>query len=346
MKNPLQQSRSYKFHFWKDKFWIWALVLPCGLICWAIPFVLLFGLGKISNSPDWFPYFGFLFLGIPAYLIGWIFVYSLMEGIYTKVTLTDDKISIRLPWLIFPILPVTKRIDVTKINRVNLFARYGSRIAVFLYYKNRRGKERHFYLPMFQYDPAYRQEMQALQAKVEGTGRQPSSVAGVSVNESLEKNQRLQAAMSAKHLPPSPVERIIRGSYFLVLVAIFAVSAWISSSIPPGGIVSIEIGFSIAFVLALIGLVGFFPMIGQILIWFFGRAVITWTANFIAHLSTDQVIWSTPDSINDLLARFNLDPVHATYTDFLFWSVLLYSSLISLDCLIGWFRRRNARSFD
>lgn len=140
---------------------MWALCLPIGIICWAIPFIILFGLMNTKNSPQWFPYFGFIFLGIPSYLVGWIFVYSFMEGILTKVTIADNLISIRLPWLIFPIIPVKKSISLDQIHRVDLFAPYGSRTAVFLYYM-KNGKERRFYIPKFKYDPAYMDEIIAL----------------------------------------------------------------------------------------------------------------------------------------------------------------------------------------
>jgi len=166
METPNHSYESYKFNFWKDRFWVWALCLPFGLICWAIPFVLFFGLSKADNAPGWFPLFGFVFLGLPSYLVGWIFVYSLMEGLYTKVTMTDSWVSIRLPWLIFPIIPVVKRIDLERIRRINLFAPYGSRAAVFLYYFE-KNKERHFYLPRFEHNPAYIQIMMALKDRIE-----------------------------------------------------------------------------------------------------------------------------------------------------------------------------------
>lgn len=347
MEGLLNQQRSYKFHFWKDKFWIWLLVLPFGLICWAIPFVLFIGLTNTSNSPDWFPYFGFFLLGIPGYWIGWIFVYSLMEGFYTKVTLTASQISIRLPWLIFPIIPITKRIAIEKVFKVDLFARYGTRTAVFLFYRNQHGRERRFYLPLFMHDPAYGKEMLALRDRIMGLSDQPSEVTQASPDDAMPgKTERMQTGKFTRYLPPSPIERFIRFLYLLVLVGIFAISAWITSTVPPGGITAVEIGFSIAFVASLIGLVGLLPIIGQILIWFFGRAVITWAANLFTHLSTDDISWTTPDAVNVILAQFNLKPIHATFTDFLFWSVLIFSSLISLDRLIGWPRRRMAGSVE
>ena len=168
METPNHSYKTYKFNFWKDHFWVWALFLPFGLISWALPFVVLIGLSNTNNNnaPGWFPIFGFVFLGILAYPLGWIFVYSLMEGIYTKVTIAQNWVSIQLPWVIFPIIPVVKRIDLERIQRINLFAAYGSRTAVFLYYYE-KNKERHFYLPRFNNNPPYLQIMKALKDRIE-----------------------------------------------------------------------------------------------------------------------------------------------------------------------------------
>jgi hypothetical protein len=154
-------KRTYRFHFIKDHFWIWAVLIPFGIICWVLPFIIFWGLGRMSNSPAWFPYFGFVFLGIPCYLIGWIFVYSVMEGIYTRVAFTNQTISIRFPSLVFPLIPVERTLDIYKIQRVDMFARYGTRIAVFLFY-NQEGKERRFYIPRFKHNPAYDEELRLL----------------------------------------------------------------------------------------------------------------------------------------------------------------------------------------
>ena len=161
--NPI---RSYHFDFKKDRVWMWALVLPFGLIAWAVPAVLFYGL-RATNSPTWFaPFMAFIFLGIPFYLVGWIFVYSFMEGVFSKVTSTSQWVTLRTPWLVFPLIMVTKKLVLEKVKRVNLFAPYGSRIAVFLFYLKGK-KERRFYLPKFKHSPEYLEEMTAIQNRVE-----------------------------------------------------------------------------------------------------------------------------------------------------------------------------------
>jgi hypothetical protein len=158
--------RTYKFDFWKNGFWAWIVALPFGLISWAVPFVLLIGLMKADNAPGWFPYFAFFMVGIPGYLVGWIFVYSLMEGIYTKVTIADEWVAARLPWLVFPLIPIEKKINLDQIHRINQFAPYGSRTAINLHYVL-NNRERYFYLPRFKNNPPYIEEIVAIQKRVE-----------------------------------------------------------------------------------------------------------------------------------------------------------------------------------
>lgn len=337
--NTQENPRNYKFNFWKDGFWAWILALPFGLISWAVPFVLLFGLMNAENAPGWFPYFGFILLGIPGYLVGWIFVYSLMEGLYTKVTIADTWVSVRLPWLVFPLIPVVKKITLEQIHRINLFAPYGSRTAVFLYYL-KKNKERYFYLPRFKNNPPYIEEMIDIQKRVESL--YPPAEGGVSMEADplKAKYELLQQKVPRFSGRPIFIQRVIHLLYSFVILGIVGISAWITSSLPPGGLEAIEIGFTIGFIFLWLGLFGMYAVIGQILIWFFGRWVIGAISEFFFHLTPDTIYWDTPESINRILSQFHIQPVHASFTDFLFWSILVFSILISLDNTIGGLRRR------
>ncbi len=159
-------EKSFRFDFWKDKFWIWIILSPLGFVCWVIPFFGLTGMFDFSSSPGWLPYFSFMLLGIPCYLIGWIFIYQVMEWVYTKVMINNERISVRLPWVIFPLIPVMKRLDRSRIEHVDLSAPYGTRTAVFLYYHDRK-KYRHFYLPKFLHSSAYFQEIVKIKQEVD-----------------------------------------------------------------------------------------------------------------------------------------------------------------------------------
>lgn len=159
-------EKSFRFDFWKDKFWIWVILSPLGVVCWAIPFFGLTGVFDFSSSPGWLPYFSFMLLGIPCYLIGWIFIYQVMEWVYTKVMINNERISVRLPWVIFPLIPVMKRLDRSRIEHVDLAVPYGTRTAVFLYYHDRK-KYRYFYLPKFLHSSAYFQEIVKIKQEVD-----------------------------------------------------------------------------------------------------------------------------------------------------------------------------------
>ena len=334
-----EKLRNYKFNFWKDGFWAWILALPFGLISWAVPFVLFFGLLNTDNSPGWFPFFGFIYTGIPAYLVGWIFVYSLMEGITTRVTIADNWVSIRLPWLVFPVIPITKKIDLELIHRINLFAPYGSRLAVYLYfYKNNR--EHHFYLPRFKNNPPYMEEILAIQKRVESVN--PSVEGDMPLDaESLKaKNEPLQQGVQKFSGRPIFIQRVIQLLYGFVFFAIVGISAWITRSVPPGGMEAIVIGFTMGFLFSWFGMLGMVPVIGQILFWFFGRWVIGFISVLFFQLSPDKIYWDTPELVNKLLSQFHIQPIRATFSDFLFWSILVFSIIISLDNGIGWLRRQ------
>jgi len=336
--------KTYKFNFWKDHFWVWALSLPFGLICWAIPFVLFFGLMNTKNSPGWFPIFGFIFLGIPCYLVGWIFVYSLMEGFYTKVTMTDSWVSIRLPWLIFPIIPVVKRIDLERIQRINLFAPYGSRAAVFLYYFE-KNKERHFYLPRFEHNPAYIQIMLALKDRVE-----PSLIPSISSSDSESQGtlSAKEALIKAKRYPsPHPrfIDKALNELIVYSVLALFGIGGWITLSLPASNkIEAFIVGSSLAFVCFLLAVVfcSFLPGIGVIAFWFLGHPIIR---AILWLFQVPDVNWDTPLVMNQFLARWNIPPVHSTLVEFFFWATLIISIEVSISNIVSRIWRRAYKKF-
>ncbi|MCX6037908.1 MAG: hypothetical protein NTW99_08450 [Chloroflexi bacterium] len=338
METPNPSYKFYKFNFWKDRFWMWALSLPFGLICWAIPFVLFIGLSKADNAPGWFPLFGFLFLGIPSYLVGWIFVYSLMEGLYTKVTFADDWVSIRLPWLIFPIIPIVKRIDLERIRRINLFAAYGSRTAVFLYYFE-KNKERHFYLPRFKNNPPYLQMMMALNDRIE-----PPLIPSISSPDSEPQGTPFpnEALIKAKRYPHNGTRFIDKVFYPLIAFSILAMagtSGWITLSLPTSSKTdAFAAGFSLSIVCFWLAFCGFLPGgIGLVAFWFLGHPIIR---AILWLVQVPDVNWETPPVVNQLLGRWNISPIHSTLVEFLFWATLVISIEFLISSIAAWLRRR------
>ena len=346
METPNHSYKSYKFDFWKDRFWMWALCLPFGLISLAIPFVLFFGLSKADNAPGWFPIFGFVFLGIFCYPLGWIFVYSLMEGIYTKVTIAETWVSIRLPWLIFPLIPVVRRIDLARIHRINLFAPYGSRAAVFLYYFKKK-KERHFYLPRFEHNPAYIQIMMALKDRIE-----PPLIPSISSPDSEPQGtlSAKEALIKAKRYPHNGTRFIDKVFYPLIakvlypliafsILAVAGTSGWITLSLPTSSKSdAFAAGFSVSIVCFWLAFCGFLPGgIGLVAFWFLGHPIlraILWL------VQVPDVNWGTPPVVNQLLGRWNISPIHSTLVEFLFWATLVISIEFLISSIAAWLRRR------
>lgn len=164
-------GRTYHFNFWKDHFWLWALLLPFGLSCWGVPFLLGWGLLR-SGMENGAVLFIVLVLGVAAYLVGYIFVYSFMEGMITKVTFTQEGIVHRTPNIIFPILWSSKKVFYEDLISINKYVHYGTRLAIYLYYRS-GNKTRHFYLPRFNNQPGYFDEINKLEMKFTGAVNPP-----------------------------------------------------------------------------------------------------------------------------------------------------------------------------
>ena len=335
--------RTFKFDFWKDHFWFWALGLPFGLICWVVPFVVLIGLSQADNTPGWFPFFGFVFLGIPCYLVGWIFVYSLMEGLFTKVTLAESWISIRLPWLIFPLIPVVKRIDLVRVRRINLEAPYGSRAAVFLYYLE-NNKERHFYLPRFNHNIPYLRLMIALKDRIEPPTVAPESGFGSEVPGMHSMQKGLMKGKGTPRLRRRFIDKVLYELIVYSFLMFLGISGWVTLSMPASNkLEAFIVGPILAFLCFLLAAVGnYLPFIGSILIWFLGRAIIHATLWLFQMPNTT---WDTPAVVNQFLGRWNIAPIHSTLVEFLFWGTLIISIELSISGILGWFERRAQKKF-
>jgi hypothetical protein len=331
-------SKSYKFDFWKDHFWVWALALPFGLIGWAVPFVVYLGLSKANNAPGWFPIFGFIFLGIPCYFIGWIFVYSLMEGIYTKVTVAEDWILVRLPWVVFPLIPVIRRIELARIRRVNLQAPYGSRAAVFLYYYE-RNKERHYYLPRFEHNIPYIRIMMALKDRIEPPISPPTSGPDSELQGMRSTKEGLIQGNHTLRLRRRFIDKALYELTVYSFLALLGISGWITLSLPASSkIEAFVVGSSFAIICLMVAVAcSYLPAIGPIAFWFLGHWIIR---ALLWLLQVPDASWDTPPVVNQLLALWNISPIHSTLVEFFFWATLFVNIELSLGGILSWFERR------
>ena len=338
MKQSSYPNRSYKFDFIKDRFWIWFLALPFGLICFAVPLVVYFGLKQLNGQPDWFPFFGLVFLGIPSYLVGLIYLYSVMEYVYTKVTISENKVDLRMPSLLLPILPVHKQINLGQVHRIDTFARYGSRVAIFLYFYQ-KNKERHFYLPKFRFDQEYMEVVKSLRMRIESRVPQPEHQSPVHLD-GLPASDPIQASPQ-RRLHTYWLDHLLHELIVYFFLANLVVSGWIFLAQPPSGFEVFIIGMSLGatFSIAVIFLSNYL-IISPILIWFFGRWLIKTAAFLLTSLNIDLVMWSTPAWINSILAWLRVEPVRASSTDYFFWSLMALSTLVSLQTINAWLQKR------
>jgi hypothetical protein len=332
-----QNTASFHFSFWKERVWVWALMLPLGILFWGMPAAMLFALAA-PNVPEGLGIFmALVLIGIPAYLVGYIFIYNFIEGVFTRVTITDQKVSFRTPWVIFPVLLVTKNIPILKIEQVRFNASYGiGRLAVQTAYQQGKRK-RVLHLPQFK-DDQYIQAMKALQERVT-----PASVLTLS-SPSGEPQGTLatkDALINAKRYPslrPRDTYKILNTLISFSFLALFRIGGWITLSLPISSKTdAFAVGFNLGFVFFWLAFCGFLPGIGQVAFWFLGHPIIR---AILWLFQVPDVSWETPQVVNQLLGRWNISPIHSTLVEFLFWATLIISIELSITGIEGWLRRR------
>lgn len=323
--------RVYHFDLIKDHGWIWLVTLPFGLVCWVIPFVLLWGLTGTGMEKSTAAVIAFLFLGVPAYLIGWIFVYSFMEVLITRVSFSDGTIDHRKPLLIFPLVWNTKKIAVTEIENVDLFAYYGTRLAILLFLR-RGNKTRKYFLPQFKDQPAYLDEFSRFK-KDSG-----SAQVGEGTNIETPEKDKILADATSRQSNLRAWDAILKFFSGLLIFILMIGCGYYCLQLPGPAFQLFSAGVSVGMVLVIISLVISMPVLGQGLIWFFGRMMIVWSFGFLKINSDDLFI---PQTLQRFIFQWlKWDAGKISLTDFAFWCFFLLSILYSIDRLVRHFDRR------
>ena len=327
------EDHSHRYHFdlRKDYGWIWLAALPFGLVCWVIPFVLAFGLTGTGMEKGTAAVIAFLFLGVPAYLVGWIFIYSFMETIVTCVTFSDDTIYHRTPLMIFPLFWKTKKIALSEIENINFFAPYGTRTAILLFLHH-GNKTRKYFLPRFKDQPDYLDEFKAFSKGMDGNQFNEK----IGVKETVK--EQMLADGSSRHSNLrfwNSILNIFNG--FLIFILILGCGLF-CLQLPVPAYQAFSAGASVGMVLVLLCLVISIPVLGQGLIWFFGRTVIVWSFGFLK-INSDSLLMPS------VLQRFfnqwlKWGGGNISLTDFAFWCFFLLSILYSVDRLVRHFNRK------
>ena len=332
-----QNKSSFHFRFLKDKVWVWVLLLPLGVVCWGMPFIMLAALMSpdIPNGVSIF--MALVLIGIPAYLVGYIFFYNFIEGIFTRVTITGQKISFRTPWVVFPVLLMTKNIPVSNIEQIRFMVSYGiGRFAVQVAYQQGERK-RILHLPQFK-NSQYIQAMKAVQERVEPAAQAPSSLGGTPQLTLSAKDVSLDSAKRSHNLRPRFIDKILNAPIGLSILALFGISGWITLSLPASSKTdAFAVGLNLAFVCFWLALCGLLPGIGQIALWFLGHPIIR---AILWLFRVPDVNWDAPPVVNQFLARWSIPPVHSTLVEFIFWATLIISIEMSLGNIVAGLRRR------
>ena len=330
----VEEKHTYHFDFFKDRIWMFALILPIGFICWLLPFVLLWGLVRSGLEMGTSIIIAFLMLGIPAYLVGWVIIYSYMEGVITRVTFTETEIHHRTPWMLFPLFWTTKKISIKKIEDIALNIPYGTRTAIHLYFHDGK-KQRKFYLPRFKNQPNYLEEFRAINARLSHPSDMLTSI-GVTRTEQQVKSDMLAAVRSKK-----PIFRIwdtlVKTLSSVFMLGISFGSGVICLQLPIPGVQVFIAGMTGGFFCFLMSLVATVPILGQVLIWFFGKKAIN-ILFWLVGIQPDTIILSA--SLNKILQAVLFQPDKIfSLTDFIFWMIFMLSIFYSLDRIMRWLLR-------
>lgn len=329
---------SYHFSIIKDHGWLWIVTLPFGLISWALPFVLVPGLIDTGLEQATALVIGCLFLGIPALLIGWIFVYSFMEMLITRVTFSESIIYHRTPLLIIPVFWRTRKIAVSNIEDINFFARYGTRFAILLTIHN-GNKTRNYFLPRFKDQPDYLDEFRALQKDLGGS--QP----GGNASSKGTVKEKLIVDAIAGQTSPQTWNRLLKFFSGLLIFILILGCGYFCLSLPISTFQAFSAGASVGMALVLLCLIISLPILGQAVIWFFGRAVIVWAFDYLK-INSDSLLM--PPALQEIFRRWiGWDSSGISLTDFAFWLFFLLSILYSIDRLVRYIdqRSRKKRTF-
>ena len=337
-------SHFYKYRFWKDHYWIWILLIPIGFISWALPVVLFLGLNS-SGMPLNAILLVDIVIGIPSYIGGCAFFTGLMQGISTRVTVNEDTITLKKPWFPFPFFTTIRRIRIADISQIKMSLGFGGGPITLFVHKNAGKKIRRILLPQFK-DTDYLREMVAIKTRVE-----PPSLPVLPVTETPGQGP---AAEPTSHpagmkkpsfrMRPYSIENVLYTLISLGILGMAGFGGWITTTLPGKTIDAFSVGFSVGSICFFLAFCGFLPGVGQAAFWFLGHPVLK-AIFWLLQVKGDEITWDTPPAVNQFLKPLNIPPIHSNLTEFIFWSVLVISIFISLNVIIGWFKRRAYKKF-
>lgn len=330
MNYSKSNKKTFRFNFWQDRFWVWFLLFPIGIACWIFPIYFYFKF-QIDISP--IPYFFMIliFVGIPCYLAGWIFIYKIMVWFYTRVVIDEDWIVMRHPVRLFPIIPKICKLYIPKIEHVDYSSSLGLGFVFAFYYRNQKRLVDRFLLPNFRFDHEYgkmiiqiRQKVDPEQEKFDHAERIKTAL----IKTAIEENNYKKQTKNKTHVF---LQSLLKWMETVLVSWICVSNVWIIYSVFPKNPTAHFTAFGIGALLVLLGQIGHFPILGQLLLWVFGKNIIVFILDSIFQIQADILFLKAPDWANSFFTFFNIKPLDTSIVNYLFIPIFLLSIILSLQ---------------
>jgi len=332
--------KSYRFHFWKDKYWAMILFMPIVFICLSIVAFEFYNI--VSTEMQLGPLeelVVLIILGFPIWVAFWFFLYYFFKFLYTRVIITDTEIYHRAPLKIFPFIPKNYRLAIKSIERVDLEAKSGGMPAIFLYYRKNK-KQKCFYLPRFN-NPEYIKELTQIHTLLfTQIASQMLTQPGLpdqttSIPQTLQQSTSLRPAALDKALvwvgQIFAWGLVIGVGYTMAKFTTSVEDAWLT------GITAASFAYLIGF---LVPNIGRLPFIGQLAYLYLGEKFFSLIFG-IFHIDVAAYFLQIPPGILKIIhSWFPVFPVTVSLLDFIFYDILALSILVSIDVIDGWLRKR------
>jgi hypothetical protein len=268
-----------------------------------------------------------------------------MQGVSTRVTIHEETIILKKPWFPFPFFTTTRRIRLADISQLKMSLGFGGGNITLFVHKNASKKIRQIPFPQFK-DTNYLREMVAIKTRVEPPSLLVKPATELPESESLVEPTNIPAGTKKPtfRMRPYFIEKVLYTFTSLGMLEMALIGGWITTTLIGKKTDTFSVGFSAGSLCFFLALCGLFPGIGQVAFWFLGHPVLK-AIFWLLQIKGDEINWDAPFAVNQFLKQLNIPPIHSTFTEFIFWSVLVISIFISLTVIIGWFKRQAYKKF-
>lgn len=324
--------RTYRPHFGADRLWVFVYIFLTGIAICGLAFFLM---GTTRNEPIEAVLVMVFVAVIPIFLSGWICLFFSLDAFFSQITFTEQEIRYRKASKFFPLIPVTRKLLLIKIERIDILVQSET---VNLYFHHGK-KAKVFRLPRFRRQPQYLEEFHRLNEKL---ALPADWVAPAFVTQPFEEVR--------SPAPPKPLRRFFRRhfqTWAVIFVFVFTLgSGYIcmqsdAMHTEDPKIFAFTLGANsamLSFVLVslLSTLRGILPLLITAAFWFFGRTLITLLFPILIGANPDMVILNSPQWLNVLLQRYlQLPSLHISLTNFVFCCLFFILMIEAVSKLVS-----------